>query len=87
MSDRTNVLTVAPSDRESGHEFIDRLGDEEAKRIRRIMAAATGNPLLRSLLLAEYDDEPYTEERRAHVDKALQGPFLTEEQVREELGE
>ena len=56
MSDRTNVLTVAPSDRESMHEFIDRLGDEEAKRIRRIMAAATGNPLLRSLLLAEYDD-------------------------------
>ena len=74
MPDQTNVLTLALGDREPLHEFIDRLGDEEAKRIRRIMAAATDNPLLRSLLLAEYDDEPYTEEQQARVKKALQGP-------------
>lgn len=75
MPDQTNVLTLALGDREPMHEFIDRLGDEEeAKRIRKIMAAATDNPLLRSLLLAEYDDEPYTEEQQARVKKALQGP-------------
>ena len=75
MPDQTNVLTLALGDREPMHEFIDRLGDEEeAKRIRKIMAAATDNPLLRSLLLAEYDDEPYTEEQQTRVKKAPQGP-------------
>ena len=32
--------------------------------------------VLRSLLTAPYDDEPYTDEQRARVDEARRGPSI-----------
>ena len=68
--------TVAPPDRDAMHQFIDRVPDAELSRMGRVMAALTDDPVLRSLLTAPYDDEPYTDEQRARVDEARRGPSI-----------
>jgi hypothetical protein len=68
-------------------ELVEGLGETEAEMWLEFLRA--GDPLLRSLLTAPYDDEPETEEERAASARAREeyrlGHWKTSEQVKREL--
>jgi hypothetical protein len=70
------------------HDLVEGLDETEAAMWLDFLS--TGDPLLRSLLMAPYDDEPETDEERAasaraHEDYRL-GKWKTSAEVREFFG-
>ena len=73
------------------HHLIDQLDDDDVERLHLFAQHLhTGDPVLRTLALAPYDDEPETEEERAAVEEAraeaATGTLRSMEDVRRELG-
>lgn len=84
--------TMEAKAKERLHELVDRIPEGEVRAAERYLEylAWHGDPLLRKLLEAPYDDEPISEEEEAGVREAWDdyraGRVHTLEEVKKELG-
>ena len=78
--------------RERLHRLVDEMHEGELETVETFIdfVHERGDPVLRALLNAPYDDEPVTDEERAAVQEGLDaleaGDVYTMEEVEEELG-
>ena len=83
-----------PGDFDNGkqelHHLIDQLPTEQVTAALRYMQYLCADPVLLSLLNAEPDDEPYTDEQRkrdAEVEAAIaRGDLVSHEEILQEFG-
>ena len=86
------MSTETPTgERASLHALVDALPESDLANVRRLLNTFTeADPALRAALLAPYDDEPFTDEERAAVEKAeagyRRGEWVTNEEMKRQLG-
>jgi hypothetical protein len=78
---------MADANREELHALVDHLSDVDVPTVKKLLRALA-DPVRLSIALAQFDDEPESEEERAEVEAARSesGPGTPHEEVLREFG-